>query len=176
MYIYHKKMRYMKKAYLLVVFWIVAIGCSSPEEIVVNHRIFTMEGEFLFEGPNTLQYGPGSSLSDLVKTVDIDQAKVKKVTASEVFVTFPGGDSITSEVESLQLQVVSDKLSLKPLATLNPVESGKSIYQLGVTEETDMLEYLQDSTRVYVLDVNIGQDMDKLKASVELEVKIEYNP
>lgn len=148
------------------------VSCESTKEETITWTDITVSGEFLFEGPNTLQGQTSATLKDLLEDKDFSAETVTSATLKSATVTFQP-DSLRPAIESALLQFVSDNLELTSVATLNPIPEDGTV-TLQVTEETDILEYLKDPSTSIILDVNLDQDLEELSAVVNLELNVAY--
>lgn len=131
-----------------------------------------MSGDFLVEGPNTLQGNSGISLEALAEAVGCSPEGIIAIGVSSVSVGIQeDGRAIA---ESLLFQVASSNQDLISIATLNPLpESGK--IEMQVAEEVDLLPYMQDEGLTWVMDLNLSEDyMDELMAKAKIGLIVEY--
>lgn len=155
----------MLKTILPLCLIVLCLACSEPVKESYNQTV-SASGEFLFEGPNTLQGPLNLSSEDIAVSLDISAEAIKGVVLSDCSIRL--SDEANREiVESFLVQIVSDKLELVSLATLNPVpESGEIV--LSVNQEVDILPYLQDNTATLVVDSNLKSDAEVLDVDVNL--------
>ena len=156
--------------YIVLLFFI--ISCGSSETATYQSSAIAVSGEFLFEGANTLQ-GPSTiSIEDIANELGIPAADIKSVHLKAGSLVF-SPDSLSTAVESVLVQWVSNDLPMVAVATKNPIPEGASV-SLDVTGEQDIAAYLSDPTATLVVDTNIAQDLDNLEASVSFEFEIKY--
>ncbi|NQZ78444.1 MAG: hypothetical protein HRT61_20390 [Ekhidna sp.] len=151
---------------------IFAASCSSGETASYETSETSVSGEFLFEGPNTLQ-GPSTvSLSQIAKDLNISEEKIQEVSLASATIQF-ANDSLQSTVESALLQLVSDELALISIGTKSPFPATGPV-ALEVNTEQDILPYLKDSSTTAVVDVNLNQDLDDLQATITFSLNVKY--
>ena len=148
------------------------VACGSPEVGEYAFDGVTVSGEFLFEGPNTLQGKPDPVLDQIATQLGVTADDVKAVYLSGASISFDA-DSLRSTVQSALVQWVSDELELVSVATKSPLPESDPV-QLETSMEQDLLPYLQDATSSVVVDVNLGQDMEVLSAEVDFVFSVEY--
>lgn len=158
---------------LLAIMVLILIGgCTSREISTQQLSGLSVSGEFLFEGPNTLQGEIGKRIDDIAKDTGLAVDEIKAIYATSAFISFRP-DSLQPIVESALLQVVSDELSLVSIATKNPFPAQGEV-SLEVNTEQDILPYLQDPSSTLVVDANITKDLDELQASLQIDLIIEH--
>lgn len=161
----------MRKSFVLPVLTILvavlAFACSPKEEKVVQPAPFEVYGEFLFEGPNTLQAPNSFSVEDLQALAQSDAAP-KSIRVSGASFQLNGVDAQT--IESATLQIVSKNHSMISLGTISVVDA--DVVTLNMAEETDVTSYLTDEDATWILDVNLTQDFDELDLPLQLEFAI----
>lgn len=148
-------------------------SCGSSEKADYTWSGNSVSGEFLFEGPNTLQGQPGPVVEDIASELNIMAEQISAVYVSSATLSFTQ-DSLRGNVESALVQWVSDDLELVSVATKSPLTDEAQI-PLEVTSEQDILPYLKDPSSTLVVDVNIVGDMDELEAVVDFKLSIEYS-
>jgi hypothetical protein len=159
------------KILTLFVLTIIMTGCSNTETVTHTLNNIQVSGEFLFEGPNTLQGAITTGIDDLANNVNSSAKDLKRVRVDSVVVNIPG-DSLRSNLESLLVQIVSDELPLISLGTINPLTAG-SIQSLNTNKEAELLPYFQSESAILVVDANFQKDMDFAELSVDLFLSIE---
>jgi len=148
------------------------MSCAAPEVANVTTSAVSTSGEFLFEGPNTLQ-GPSTlKIAEIAATAGTKSDKIKAVYLSGATLEF-SPDSLQGSIESILLQWVSDDLPLVSVATKSPIPASGPV-TLEVNANQDILPYLNDVTSSVVIDVNLGGDADQLDASVTFDLNINY--
>ncbi len=148
-------------------------ACSpNYESVPVNMNNLEVSGEFLFSGPNTLQGQPDVSLDDIATQAGVEASDIKHIYVSEVNVDFMT-DTLSEAIESVLVQWVSDELELISVATKSPLDATGPV-TLEVSSDTDILPYLKDDSRTLVIDVNLSQDMDELKAVASFLLNVEH--
>ena len=159
--------------YFLILLVIGLMGaCGAPEVANVSTQEVRTTGEFLFEGPNTLQ-GPSTlRLEDLANEAGTDPGKIKAVYLSGATVAF-NPDSLQGTMESVLVQWVSNDLPLASVATKSPLPASGSI-TLEVNQNQDVLAYLKDPSSTLVVDVNLTADADQLEALVSFDLTLTY--
>lgn len=166
-----KNHRYTKHCAILFISCLM-ISCSTPDVANVTTENVSAAGEFLFEGPNTLQ-GPSTiRLEDLATEAGTKPDKIKAIYLSGVTVSF-NPDSLRGAVESVLIQWVSKELPLISVATKSPLPATGPIDMEGNSEQ-DILEYLSDPSSTVVVDLNLLGDADELEAIVTFNLKITY--
>lgn len=155
---------------------VLAVGllasCGSPEVADYSMADITVSGDFLFEGPNTLQGKPGTAIEEIASELAVKPDDLSAIYLKAATITFDAGDQ-RADVQSALLQVVSDELELVSVATKSPLPATDPV-QLDASQEQDLLPYLKDPTATVVVDANLAADMDVLSASVSLEFSVEY--
>ncbi|MEM6830892.1 MAG: hypothetical protein AAF551_10290 [Bacteroidota bacterium] len=147
-------------------------SCGTKEVANVTTKEVSTVGEFLFEGPNTLQ-GPSTlQLKELANKAGTDPNKIKAIYLSGATVAFSPG-IIRGSVESVLVQWVSDELPLVSVATKSPLPATGPI-TLEVNPNEDLLAYLKDASATLVVDVNLTGDADQLEAAVSFDLNITY--
>jgi hypothetical protein len=76
-------MRYI--LYTLLLFTLVS--CSQTSETTYLWKDLKVTGEFLFEGPNSLQGQIGSPIEEIAKSNAIDPTKIKAIYIKQCIVT-----------------------------------------------------------------------------------------
>ena len=162
----------MKKL-LIPVLALFLLSCAESNQAEYVWNNLEVSGEFLFEGPNTLQGKPDSPLEQISEKLGVPAEKIQKVHLSECTLEF-ASDSLRSQVENALVQLVSDNLELVSVATINGIpESGE--ISLQVSEEQDILPYLMDKSTSLVVDANTKRDMDALNCSVSFKLNVLYS-
>lgn len=157
----------------ILLLFIIGFSCSSPNEAEYIWEDLDVSGEFLFEGPNTLQGQPGSPVEQIAGKLNLNQKNIQAVHIVSCELQFQP-DSLRSQVENALVQFVSDKLELVSVATINGIpESGEII--LNAASEQDILPYLKDATTTLVVDANTKSDMDVLQCKVNFKLNILYS-
>ena len=152
--------------FLIVLFFVAS--CVEKETIAYQSDAVKASGEFLFEGPNTLQGPMTVTLDQVMEKVEV--AEIDRINMAGISLTF-ADDSLRQEVESLLVQLVSDNLPLQTVGTLSPLgPDPKQILQ--VNKELDILPYLKDATTQLVVDANLVTDMDEMEVYVAFEFSI----
>ncbi|WKK84341.1 hypothetical protein QYS48_19475 [Marivirga arenosa] len=163
----------MNKLFAFIFISSVLLACSAPETVEYQSPSIEVEGEFLFEGPNTLQ-GKASEdiLAQIASQNEITEENIKSIKLKSATISF-FPDSLRTDVESALIQLVSDDLELISVATKSPLPQ-EEVISLEVTAEQDILPYLKDDSYTLVVDANISSDMDYLSAKVSFEFNVEY--
>lgn len=160
---------------LLTVF-ILLLGLSSCQTTAVNNELslsFTLSGEMLFSGANTLQAPMQADASSLARQLNLEAEHLKSVSVSRATITMSAENAAITE--SLLLQVVSNNNDLTTLGTLSPLPEGTE-FELQLAEEIDLLPYLQDAGGTWVLDANLAEDhLDVLEVPAALNLEITYS-
>lgn len=151
---------------------ILLMACGSPLTTTYDWEELTVSGEFLFEGPNTLQGQPGSPLSDIARSIGVDENRIKSITISSAQIIL-APDSLQSAVESALVQWVSNDLDLVSVATKSPIDQNGTI-ELDVKQSQDILPYIKDANSTLVVDLNLNQDLDFLEGKVALKLNVTY--
>ncbi len=142
-------------------------SCTSTTAHNAELAPISLTGEFLFEGPNTLQVENNLTLSDIMA-----KAGLKGVPASvevkKASLDLSGVDA--DWVESATLQVSSKNLDMITIGTIS-ILNGEAT---GITlaEETNIQPYVEDEEMYWVLDVNLTSDLDDLSIPLELQLTI----
>ena len=152
---------------------ILLFSCAQSSETEYLMADMEVSGEFLFEGPNSLQGKLKNPMENISKEKGIDPAKIQSIYLKSCTVEFPDEES-QSIVENILVQVVSDQLNLVSVATINGIPESSPISIPGSAEQ-DILPYLKDQSSMLVLDANLKNDVDVLKCSVDFTLKILYN-
>lgn len=142
---------------------------SCGETIQKQHSLkpIALKGEWLFEGPNTLQVENTVAADAIMQNVDLEGSpKSIKINKASIDVS----QLDPSFIESATLQVSSKNLDMLTLGTVTDLASGEN----GITlaEETDVYPYLIDEEMYWVLDVNLLGDSDELSIPLKLELTI----
>lgn len=148
------------------------VACSSPEVAEYSLQDIAVAGEFLFEGPNTLQGKSGGVDDQIAEQLGISKNQLSAVYLKSATIKFEA-DSLRGSIQSALVQWVSDELELISVATKSPLPASGPV-KLVTSAEEDILPYLQDATSSVVVDVNLGQDMEALHAMVTLVLNVEY--
>ena len=160
------------KGFFILLIALFALACSAPEEKEYVWEDLPVRGEFLFEGPNTLQGKPGSPMVNISDELGVSGKAIKRVYVSGCQLEIKP-DSMRSQVENALVQLVSDKLELVSVATINGIPGSGEI-NLEVSGEQNILPYLLDETTTLVVDANTKSDMDVLNCQVDFKLKILY--
>ena len=146
-------------------------SCSSELAQLKVEKDLVLEGEMLFEGPNTLTANNNTDLITLIEGAGLETSQVESVEVTKAIITLSSdGQSL---VESLLLQIVSDNQELITVGTLNPLPEGK-IMDLQLAEEMDLKPYLDDSGCTWVLDLNLNGDADQMAVKSKLNLVVNY--
>jgi hypothetical protein len=156
----------------ILLLFIIGFSCSSHNEAEYVWEDLEVSGEFLFEGPNTLQGKPGSPLEAIAGQMDLKQENIQSIHVSACELKFEP-DSMRNQVENALVQLVSDKLELVSVATINGIPDAGKI-NLNAASEQDILPYLQDETTTLVVDANTKSDMEVLNCKVNFKLSILY--
>ena len=163
----------MKKLIIYsIVSLILTTGCGSGESAEYTADQMIASGEFLFEGPNTLQGAFLLSTTDISKELSEEASQLAGIVPSSVTVTLPN-DSIRDEIESFLVQVVSDNLPLVTVGTISPLAGGLE-QQLAINKELDLLPYAKDASSTLVVDTNLKSDQDDLSVMVDIKLNVNY--
>lgn len=163
----------MKYITVILVVLALATGCQSTQDSTYDCENLNVTGEYLFEGPNTLQGTPESVIKDLTDQLEINETDIQSVYVDQATIRF-SPDSLQNNIESALVQWVSDELELVSVATKSPLPDN-SIIELEVNKEQDILPYLLDDNSTLVVDVNILGDMDYLEARLDFTFNVEYS-
>lgn len=144
------------------------VSCTATESMTYTYSDARVSGDFLFEGPNTLQGPMELSAESLANDLSISSKSLEKVSITEIIVQFPDEDTRTV-TESLLVQVVSDELELITLGTLNPLSDGLT-QSLNINQEADLLPYLKSGAATLVVDVNLSSDLDAASLNVTMNL------
>lgn len=147
-------------------------ACGSKETASYKLSDINVSGEFLFEGPNTLQGPITIGLEKIADEIGIKSDQIKAIYVNETIISF-SPDSARAMVESALVQWVSDNLPLVSVATKSPIPDDKMI-SLEVNPEQDILKYLKDDSSTLVVDTNLSKDADNLEATVSFLFNIIY--
>jgi hypothetical protein len=147
-------------------------SCQQSKEAIVNSSKMKATGEFLFEGPNTLQGGFNVDLAALAEQKEINATQITAVYLVGIQLEV-SPDSLQQTIESALVQLVSDNLSLETAGTINPLTS-ESSQTLSINKELDILPYLKDATTQLIVDVNLAGDLDEVSTYVTFEFSITY--
>jgi hypothetical protein len=163
-------MKKFTKVWLL--FLVIVFACSEPQEKAMQLSPVSVSGEFLFEGPNTLQGKLEVNWDAFLAQEQISKDKLSKVYLSNATIDF-SPDSLETEIESALLQVVSDELELVSIATKNPLPSAYPV-SFDIAQDQDILPYLMDPTAMMIVDVNIASDIEALSGVVKCKMNVIY--
>jgi len=163
----------MKRSILILLTVALISACGSTEKAEYEWSEIAVEGEFLFEGPNTLQGQPDNILDQLATQVGIDKENLQSVYVTAASITFMP-DSLQPQIESVLVQWVSDNHELVSVATKSPLPANE-VVDLELKADQDVLPYLKDETSTLVVDANLSQDMDYLSAKVSFKMNVEFN-
>ncbi|MEL6536167.1 MAG: hypothetical protein AAFQ98_12195 [Bacteroidota bacterium] len=83
-------------------------------------------------------------------------------------------DTLRETLESALVQWVSNELELVSVATKSPLPGSDPVSCDVAEDPEDILPYLQDASSTLVVDVNLAQDLDELKAKVTFGLTVEY--
>ncbi len=155
----------------LIVLVLVLSACGEKATELITTEPMAASGEFLFEGPNTLQGNFSLDLSLLSEKAAMDENEISEVSIERVVLDFDGDDT-AQYVESVLVQLVSNDLPLVSAATLSGL-NGKD-NTLNVNSELDILSYIKDSSSQLIVDANLMKDMDEMIVSVTFELTIKY--
>ena len=161
----------MKKL-LTVCFLATLVACGSPEVSEYTLQDVAVSGEFLFEGPNTLQGSPPASISQIASALSLEEDDISAIYVKSATITF-SPDSVRSTLQSALVQWVSEDLELVSVATKSPLPAEGTI-TLEATQEQDILPYLQAESATVVVDVNVDHDLDALSGLVTFVLNVEY--
>lgn len=157
----------------LTVFLIITIQACGPKMTKIYEADpITASGEFLFEGPNTLQGKLTTTIKDVCGSLglhysDINSAEVSSLTLRIV------PDSLRNEVESVLVQLVSDELPLVSVGTLSPLMDQKE-QTLKTSGDVNILPYLKDETSMVIVDANLSSDLDELATEVIFTFELKH--
>lgn len=147
-------------------------SCSQSNETTFSYDNIEVSGEFLFEGPNSLQGPLVSPIDKISEEKGINASEIEAVYVSNCTVEFNSEDK-RKDLENMLVQLVSEKLNLISVATINGIPQSGDIV-LSSSAEQDILPYLKDPNTTLVVDANLKKDMDELTCLVNLELKILY--
>lgn len=164
----------MKNSILVALAAFLLVSCASTVEKEVSWTDVTVSGEFLFEGPNTLQGQVKTGVDFFAEKLNVPVENIKSANISSAQIRFIP-DTLTGTVESVLLQWVSEELELVSVATKSPVDAQSGGIQLDVTEEVDILPYLKDASTTTVVDINCNTDLDELSAKLDMQVRLTYS-
>lgn len=154
----------------------IAISLTACQSTKTNEDViveFTLKGEMLFAGANTLQAPMQSELNALAEEIGANSENVKSISVSKAMLSMSPEHAMITE--SLLLQVVSNNNSLTTIGTLSPLPEGTE-FELQLAEEIDLLPYLQDEGGTWVLDANLAEDyMDVISVPAVLNLAIIYS-
>lgn len=145
---------------------VFATSCDNGKEQTLSPVSITLTGDFLFEGPNTLQAENSINLEDLKKEASVE--KVNGVRIHKVFIDCQQIDP--NLVESATLQITSKNNEMLTLGTVTGLSQSK--VPVTIAEETEIMDYLKDEETYWILDVNIAQDQDELSIPIEIELSV----
>jgi len=161
----------MKK--LLTLFALAGlVACGSPEVAEYTLQDVPVSGEFLFEGPNTLQGSPPASLPQIAAMLGLEADDISAVYVKSASITF-APDSVRPNLQSALVQWVSNDLELVSVATEAPLPA-EGVIELEATQEQDILPYLQSEAATVVVDVNVDQDLEALSGTVTFVLSVEH--
>jgi hypothetical protein len=131
----------------------------------------TASGEFLFEGPNTLQGNFLLDLKSLSEEIGVDPEQISAVNIEAITLFFENEET-EGAVESILTQLVSNELPLQSAGTLSVFSGEENL--LNVNKDFDILAYIKDPSSQLIVDANLKKDMDELSVSMVFQLSVKY--
>lgn len=156
----------------LVITVLFLIGCESTTNQVVKFNNLTATGDFLFEGPNTLQGSFSVSNEDIAQELSISKEKILSVKLESINVQLPS-DSAYKNIESLLVQVVNDAAPLVTLGTISPLTASQNQI-LSINKDINIAPYLHAKNSTLVVDTNLKSDVDDLSVTVAIGLSVNH--
>jgi hypothetical protein len=151
---------------------LILSSCDNTANQVVQFDDLTVSGEFLFEGPNTLQGSFSISNDDIAKKLSISPENISSVTIESIQTQLPN-DSAHVNIESLLVQVVSDDAPLVTLGTISPL-AAETIQTLSINSEVNINPYLKTENSTLIVDTNLRSDADALTLTVNIGLLVTF--
>lgn len=146
-------------------------ACSAELSQLEVQKNLVLQGEMLFEGPNTLSMANDVDLISLIEGDGLNTEQVESVGIKQAQITFDTGNEKIAE--SVLLQVVSDNNELITIGTLSPLPAS-TMMSLKLADEIDLKPYLMDNGCTWVLDVNLNGDKDAMAVKAKLNLIVNY--
>lgn len=147
-------------------------SCASKQQKQYSADPQFITGEYLFEGPNTLQLENSISLDAMAESVGIQASQIQDIQVTRATVEKTALPDTLAE--SALLQVVSKNEPMISVGSVNPVPNGTT-FDLQLAEEAALLPYFKDDEFFWVLDANFSSDqLDPIEIALKLEFNITY--
>jgi hypothetical protein len=162
------------KLNLLVIAVVAALfsSCTSKETKEFVSSPIELSGDFLFEGPNTLQAENPIKAKHIYDQTGIKPTEIKTLAPKNVAVELTNVPE--GILESLLLQIVSKNQEMITVGTLSPLPDGTK-FDLNLAEEVDLVPYLKDEECFWVIDANLNQDqMDEISMNLNLILEVSH--
>ncbi|MEQ8238670.1 MAG: hypothetical protein RIA69_05625 [Cyclobacteriaceae bacterium] len=156
---------------LLSILVAFTFSCTEKKTKQVTSETMTASGEYLFEGPNTLQGDFSFDISALSSKTGVTAEDISEVYVESIRVIFENSET-QEVVESVLIQLVSDELPLQSAGTLTTFTGTESL--LNANKELDILSYLKDPSSQLIVDANLKSEMDELSVSVVFEFTVKH--
>lgn len=163
------KLNFVRFVFLLLAASISS--CTEKEAGPIMTDAMTATGDFLVEGPNTLQGNFSLDIQSLSDELGIDDGQVSKVHIDAITLVFEDPET-TDAVESVLVQLVSNNLPLQSAGTLSAFSGKENL--LNVNKDLDILAYINDSSSQLIVDANLRNDLDELSVSVVFQLTVKY--
>ena len=151
---------------------IVLTSCSSKETKEFVASPVELSGDFLFEGPNTLQAENPIKGKHIYDQTGVKPPEIRSLTPKKAEVEFTNVPK--DLVESVLLQIVSKNQEMITVGTLSPIPDGTK-FDLQLAEEVDLVPYLKDEECFWVIDANLTQDqMDEITMDLHLILEVSH--
>lgn len=156
----------------IAVFAIMLASCSSNETKTFEVDPITFSGDFLFEGPNTLQAENPIKAKHIYEQISIKPNDIKSISCKKAAIEFTNVPE--KLIESVLLQIVSKNNEMITVGTQSPVAYGTK-FALQLAEEIDLIPYLKDQECFWVLDANLSEDqMDEISIKLHLTLDVSH--
>ncbi len=151
-------------------------GCVREKAVItyeINDVEFVSE-DMVFEGSNTLQLSHTMQLAAAAGLEQLAEDQIKKVKL--VKATLQNEDSLHFDnMNSIVLQLSSDKTEMTQIAVVNPVPQGLDELNMTVAAEADVADAFKQPTIYLIADADVKNDTSvpvRFKASLTFEVTI----
>jgi len=146
-------------------------ACAERDARPVTTESMTASGEFLFEGPNTLQGNFLLDMKSLSEEIGVDPEQISAVNIEAITLFFENEET-EGVVESILIQLVSNELPLQSAGTLSVFSGEENL--LNVNKDFDILAYIKDPSSQLIVDANLKNDMDELSVSMVFQLSVKY--
>ncbi len=169
----------IKKTHRFIPILIVCLFLVScmREKVVITYEIKDLEfvsDDMVFEGSNTLQNTHALELASANGLNQLTEDQIKKVKLVKASLQTTD-TSHFDNVNSIVLQISSDKTEMAQFAVVNPVPTGLDQLNMTLAEEADAADAFKQPSIYLIADVNVKKDLEtpiRFKASLTFEVTI----